>query len=511
MLRLILVDDEKIIRESISNLIDWGSHGIELIGTCKNGIEAYDMILDEYPDIVMTDIKMPGMDGLELIERVRNIDQNIQFVILSGYGEFEFAKKAMKYGVKHYLLKPCNEEQISSMLEDVTQDYYKTQQINQAQNEKTLLFSQYNVILKKQFIIDALTAAANIEHLLDRYSKLMEFAAGPYYLYYFLFLEEKNLSEFTEKVDRLKGSCHFSPYFNMLYVKNTALLILSGEQDANNKQLIDSLQKIEVKEQTVQMEVTKEEYPTLSALLSVLIPKVKRYNKILLIEEDGTHQKIYNYAAVFEQVEKTAQQLSGMDEKEKIDTALDTFFSAVNDIELAKTLAGRLAVKLESQQNETRSNDISAFMETLYHCKEVDEIKSFTKDKISEWLLRRNGQNLKRKDFISKTLQYMEENMSDPQMSLKWIAENYLYMNVDYLSKQFLKETGEKFSVHLNRIRMKKAQQLLLQYDGDKIYTVAEQVGCGHNPRYFSQIFKKFTGLTPTAYVEKAKNGTASV
>lgn len=100
MLKLVIADDERIIRETISTIIDWKQYDIELVGLCKNGLEAYDMILDESPDIVLTDIRMPGMDGLELIQRISQTDLNTQFIILSGYGEFEYAKTAMKYGVQ---------------------------------------------------------------------------------------------------------------------------------------------------------------------------------------------------------------------------------------------------------------------------------------------------------------------------------------------------------------------------------------------------------------------------
>ena len=109
MLKLIIADDERIIRETISTIINWKEYDIEVVGLCKNGMETYDMIMDETPDIVLTDIRMPGMDGLELIRRISGTDLNVQFIILSGYGEFEYAKEAMKNGVKYYLLKPCNE------------------------------------------------------------------------------------------------------------------------------------------------------------------------------------------------------------------------------------------------------------------------------------------------------------------------------------------------------------------------------------------------------------------
>lgn len=125
MLKLLIADDERIIRETISSLIDWKSLGVELAGVCSNGLEAYDMIIDESPDIVLTDIKMPGMNGLELIRNIAEINPDTRFIILSGYGEFEYAKEAMKFGVRHYILKPCNEKQISDSIKAVSRECHE--------------------------------------------------------------------------------------------------------------------------------------------------------------------------------------------------------------------------------------------------------------------------------------------------------------------------------------------------------------------------------------------------
>lgn len=247
MFRLIIVDDERIIRETIAAMIDWESLGIQVVALCANGVEAYDAITDDFPDIILTDIKMPDMDGIELIRRVHKLDSNIQFVILSGYNEFDYAVEVMKYGVRHYLLKPCNENNIIEAMKEICQS-------------------------------------------------------------------------------------------------------------------------------------------------------------------------------------------------------------------------------LQSSPSPTPSPS-----------------------------------GLPQKDFIKRTLSYIDENISNENLSLKWISENFLYLSADYVGKQFQKETGQKFSNYLNQTRIEKAKFLIETQYGDKIYHVAEAVGLGNCPQYFSQLFKKHTGLTPTIYAKKLK------
>lgn len=143
MIKLLIADDERIIRETISTLIDWDSLGIHLIGLAQNGFEAYNIILDESPDIVLTDIKMPGLTGLELIQKIYEINKKTQFIILSGYGEFEYAKTAMEYGVRHYLLKPCNEEQIIRSINEILAEISKQTAFKKIEEEKKISFIQY--------------------------------------------------------------------------------------------------------------------------------------------------------------------------------------------------------------------------------------------------------------------------------------------------------------------------------------------------------------------------------
>ena len=109
-------------------------------------------------------------------------------------------------------------------------------------------------------------------------------------------------------------------------------------------------------------------------------------------------------------------------------------------------------------------------------------------------------------DLVAAVKQYIMSNLADSSLSLKKIADHYVHVNADYLSRLFVQRTGEKFSHYLNRKRVETAKQLL-QLDAGKVCQVAERVGLGHNPRYFGQVFKKYTGITPSAYAEMCARG----
>lgn len=125
MYKLILVDDEAIIREGILNMISWENLKIRVTASCKNAFEALDSMVDEMPDILLCDIKMPGMDGLDLIENALKLYPSLQAIVLSGYDEFEYARKAIKLGVKEYLLKPCDKEELNASLDRVCKNLEK--------------------------------------------------------------------------------------------------------------------------------------------------------------------------------------------------------------------------------------------------------------------------------------------------------------------------------------------------------------------------------------------------
>jgi len=255
MYKVLLADDERIILEGISNVIDWQSLDTELIATARNGIEAYEKITEYQPHIVISDIKMPGMDGLELAGKVRADFPDIQFIVLSGFSEFEYARCAMQHGVKNYLLKPCNEADI-----------------------------------------------------------------------------------------------------------------------------------------------------------------------------------------------------------------IETVMEAVKDIK-----------KKEQQRQFTKASTELPVEEGKQPCREYSPV-------------------------INEVVDIIYTHFCDKHLSLKWVASHMLYMNADYLGKLFKQETNERFSVYLTKVRIEEAIKQIGQMDDVRVADLAERTGFGDNPQYFSQVFKKYTGVTPTEY-----------
>lgn len=165
MLRMIIVDDERMIRETISAIIDWEALGIQVIGLCKNGLEAYDMILDEYPDIVLTDINMPGLSGLDLIQRITQAARETEFVILSGYGDYTYTREAMRLGIQYYLLKPCSEEDIIEVMQQVKKRCMSRRLRKQEIAENYMILRRLQESVVRNLIVESMSENPNYDGL----------------------------------------------------------------------------------------------------------------------------------------------------------------------------------------------------------------------------------------------------------------------------------------------------------------------------------------------------------
>lgn len=488
MLKMVVADDEPLIRESIVEMIDWEKHGIEIVGCCKNGIDALDTIIDAYPDIVLTDIRMPGLNGLELIEKIRHTDKDIQIIILSGYKEFEYAKEAMRFGVKQYLLKPINNDRIIEAVEESKKDCLRGNSIRKMLEDRAQYQDDSIRFYKKRFA----------HTLFSRGGKTQIPAEQPesfYYICYFLYLENKYLKEFTGRWYAFLRENEIEYPIHLLYVKNSAVAVLSGDNDR-----MDLIPRFVESFRGGCLQYKFEIRGSLSDTAERLAQKLIRFSRILLIDDLGAAEEIYDYKFSLRPVNQLCAQLAAHaenNEPEQARSRLSRFFLPITEIEHVQTYgAGLLSNLLDLKEGADRS--LSGTFDMIYLGNDIQEIKKKICEKAMELLFPRID---KESDAVRKMKEYVEAHLSDDHLSLKWIASNYLFLNVNYLSHQFVSETGEKFSSYLNRMRMERAKELLKAYGLGKISEVAQQVGCGNNPRYFGQVFKKFTGMTPSSYI----------
>ncbi len=507
MLKLLIADDEKIIRETISKLIDWKSLGISLMGTAKDGIEAYNMILDEYPDIVLTDIKMPGLSGLELIQKIYAVNKDTQFIILTGYSDFEYAKKAMQYGVRYYLLKPCNEEQIISSLKDVIHDHYDKLATRRNAQDNLPLLNQFRQNLLINLINDGLTSQVSLSKdsyvpFHKNYSKYLDFYTTPYEVCYFYYLLEENMRNAIQLIEYYREMNSPGIPFHYLYVHNTLAFFFPSFSPAY-EEMDTFMSALKLPEQDTEILYRRTSFDNFELALNKLIHHIRLYEQI--IYADGTTlTRISNYQNIIREVQNYTAQIYVNDREEsaKAIHSLLSVLQAITDINFLKQLVSSVIVISSSKNISYHALSAAEFLVGVGSSVDCQEITG-SLEQLLKNLYHKYHSYTAAGTISAKIQTYVQEHLSDPDLSLKWIADNYLYMNVDYVSKKFIKETGETFSKYLTDEKVKKAKELLAEKRPAKIQEIAELVGCGNNPPYFNQIFKKSTGLSPSVYMKK--------
>lgn len=506
MLKMIIADDERVIRETISTLIDWEKIGIRLIGLCQDGIEAYNMILDESPDIVMTDIQMPGLSGLELIQEITGTDKQIQFILLSGYEEFDYAREAMKYGVRHYLLKPCSEEQITESVQEASRDCLQARQSRIQREQSGAMVRTIQQDILYHLLVEGLWASPDsdigkrMDTMADFYGPYMDFCRRPCCLYYVYFLEESRLPGSLDSLKELEARQSSPLFFYGVYVKNTLLLFCFSHVDSR---LLDEA----FSQVSSGIRLEEHLFPDLTRLLEEVLWRIRRYDTVYAIH--GFRPLPVSNHTAMEHIQTVCQGLETANKAgvHRLFGELRLMVSQAVQPEFLKTFAGSVCPHLSSM-DALSSVEAAEFIKTVSQTEDFTVLGGLIEQMLSkaENALSRSSHNYGA--LAEKIMDYVNAHLSDQSLTLKKISEEYLYMNVDYVSRQFRKSTGRKFSQYLTEQRVRRAKELLSHEDTAKIQYVAEQVGCGNNPQYFSQIFKKTVGMTPGKWASKIRSGT---
>ncbi len=512
MFKLLIADDEEIIRNGLVTMLAGSGYGLELCTPACTGMEAYKTACMERPDIVITDIRMPEMDGISLIEKLSEELPGTHFIILSGYGEFEYAKQAMTYGVKHFILKPCNDEKLLEAVNALVEEI-NTRRSSIALTEKLLEdFQKVLPQFKEQFLRDYITG--------------MPFGEGE--AEYFLSLQGMSLT----------GT------FRVLLVdagRNTGLRTLFAlKRFAEDTVFQDILKFCTIISGKLLMLTDQVEG-------DALLGKIRYFNNfasaaygcelMAAYGSEGTFESMYGCYGVLDECLMHSFHLGrgaiitpsdlpqyfhdkgpsfAMDttrlkvalKSGSLDGAveeLDKLFKGLSDLKLeeniAKTHCFELFAAIASTAGEDWLGELLPTSSAISSAAKLEDVKDYLSHVIRK-ICETNGRMvMEYNSQVTRTIvSYISEHLDNEELSLRDIASGVLHMNEDYVSRLFKKEMNEKFSQYLLRNRMELAEKLIAESSDVRIFEIADRTGYGSNPQSFSAAFKKYTGYTPTEY-----------
>ncbi len=534
MLKIFLVEDEFVVREGIKNNIDWAAHGYEFTGEATDGELAFPMIQKLKPDIVITDIKMPFMNGLELGKLIKKEFPWMEIIILSGYAEFDYAKEAISMGAAHYLTKPISGDELIGEIDKLAQKIEK-RRLEIRLREKYLKEMEENTREdKKRLFLHMIMGDKNITELIEQAGRLnMDISA----IYYNIVLLKIMSSGHTKEEYSQSIVEAWKDISEVLEQKN----ILIFDRGIEGKAIVykgdtpEELQKLQENTISSIKEVLKK-YPSIEYFGGIGEP-VGRLRELNLSFESASHAFAHRYFLEENEILKLEDlqknyhikseefNISRVDPREVDRKRIIEFLKQGEQDETVYFIGelfnnlGESAV-LSNIFRQYIAMDtyfaVAGFVEEMGHNRneieefnvlegKVDSVEGTAKylcgiiDKALE--IRNTNANKKYNDVVERIMEYIDEHYGDEELSLNFLASHFNF-SPNHLSMMFNKQMGVSFIKYLTDYRMNKAKELL-RCTNKRSVDISLEVGY-KDPHYFSYCFKKYQGITPTQYRNKA-------
>ena len=535
MYSILLVDDEQYIRQSIIELVQWEKKGFYILGEASNGEEALELMEKNVPDILITDIRMPVMDGIELSRRIREKHPSVKIVFLSGHDDFDYAVSGIKLNIIEYLLKPISINDLELMLEQVHEvlDDEK-REANDLKRIETEYLENFQGI-KMSFLVSLIT---------DNYKEVPELEIKKLIKTYRLNLKgDRNvlLNVNIDKSTLKKGQTENHDLEMMKFslanvIRRISKKYLNGEvfnftsnivvMLSDSKENIDLYKDIIVKEIS---ESTKklfhfsvgigvsEEYDSLSGAKSAFQSSISALNYGLIMKKNkevyiSDIETIGLEKMIFDEANETKLiSLIKIGSKKELSGFIDELFKGFNNdnqthlqIFLMELYVSVLkAYKSVIPIYDTDMLQRIQMISDIHHYQEIEEIREWFKEFCLTVIESIQSQRKKKTDSLAKkSYDYLVDHYKDPTLSLKSVSKQ-MAISPSYFSSLFKKENGISFTHALIKIRMEKAKEYLLTTDC-KIVEVALASGYT-DQHYFSYCFKKYFGESPNKIRETFK------
>ncbi|MGP1376247.1 MAG: response regulator transcription factor [Bulleidia sp.] len=520
----IIVDDEYRIGQLISKLIHFNELSISILKIFDNSMEALKFICENKPDIVISDIQMPMIDGLELIRRTIERDLHPHFILISGYREFEYARTALKYGVEDYLLKPVNEEELNKILQNVCSRHSRMQK-EEEENKKLKESAKREHILNGR---DALLVLLKSPYLgsieMFNRSYRTHFQTGDFLLLsikldYEFIEEETSQNQFLIRTIVTSFENYFrNVVYEQLYaaVTDDEIYGLLNYETGKTDDLTESLRRF-FYEIINKVESIPSYHATVAISDKCDLQDVFDQRKVIqrrisqrycygtnrVIAETNVSLTAYKPTLEYGLKAKLSFAAASFDNtalKEYIDDAFSTLLpvkpeEANRVSELAYDVVDCVLAEY-SPTDEIRSEKERIY-KRIGHCWCIENIIEVLKKELSDVVTEQERRHkTQTRKPIKEALDYIHNHYGE-KITLETISD-LLQINASYFSTIFKKETGENFQNYLTKFRIEKAKELLITTQ-DTMASIAAKVGYT-DTRYFSQIFIKTVGLKPSLY-----------
>jgi len=532
MYKVLIIDDEPIVRKGMVNVIRWHDLGCNVIGEAGNGLEGKKLIIQEKPDIILTDIHMPEMNGLEMIRETLEVVPQAQIIVLTGYRDFEYIQEALRLGASDYLLKPTKLGAIQDCVQKAINALNEQKKNRETLDKLERLFKKARPALLEKRLRDVVFRVSSVDSAFIEEMKLFGFELADFKL---LLIEIGDHSDaYNRQLNKLGLRNAFTETFGGAYtvtpidIGNHRILFslqTRGEnvEDKNDDEVL--IEKIEAFMDMIKGVFDMELDSALSTKGSGLIDLYQKASEcfktieykhylgsgaILLTQDFMTEeyddisimtpfQTSFTNAIQVGNVDSVQAQLNKMKKAYETDHCFKAFDIQDFFVRLSYDVFNYVLMHPDLT-HDIFNMDAMHIQETFKERREIEAIY----DLLAKWSVqvaenRNEAQNNSIDTLVVKAMTYMESRYSE-NISLKEVAE-HVSISTYYLSRLFKRETGKNFSEYLTDYRMDKAKEYLVDSDM-KLYEIADQIGLS-DPHYFSRTFKKHVGLTPSQYREE--------
>lgn len=542
MYKLILVDDEQEVREGILKKVEWEKYGFDIVGQAENGREALEIAERTDPDVVITDIKMPFMDGIRLSEELSKRFPTTKVIILTGFDEFEYAQKAVKLNVVEYVLKPVSANELVEILSRVKllidEEKAKKEDIN--------TLKEYYVkslpILREKFMTTLITNKLHRSEIMEKAQSYNLDLNGNGFMVSVVSLdynlssaedeEYKELNEVSSEPNEMElikvsalnlcSEIAAKNELGIVFLQDDKIVVIAVSKQALVEQFVgktlNSLEEIRTSAEkylkstvtigigTVCSEVNEISISYKAALSALDYRIVLGSNRTIFIED--IEPKAVEKVTFDELKERALTSSIKVGTEAEIGETIDNLFKEVIEIKASikdyqiylleiLTTITKIAKNSNVDMDDIFGNNYNFFVE-LYKFNDINEVKSWVKDialKLSNYITKDRQDTVKL--IVRQAKDYAKDNYNDSEITINKICE-HLHISPTYFSLIFKRETKTTFINYLTKIRMEAAKELLRTTD-KKTFEIAEKVGYSE-PNYFSYSFKKNFGISPSEY-----------